>query len=130
MASENEISLAYVEDNDDTRTSMTYLLESRGYQVIPFASGESASLEIPKLRPKVAVIDIGLPDKDGYELARSIRNHPDGNSIRLIALSGRATQEDFNNTLAAGFDLHLPKPIGIDKLCSEISRVLDGGSTP
>ena len=62
-------------------------------------------------RPDAAVIDVGLPGMDGYEVARAIRQQPDGRGMCLIALTGYGQADDQRRALAAGFDVHLTKPI-------------------
>jgi two-component system CheB/CheR fusion protein len=120
----NSLKLAFVEDNEDTRNVMSCLLESKGFEVTQFSDGETASVEIPQLAPHVAVIDIGLPGKNGFELAQDIRRHENGKDIVLIALSGFGRESDRLQATAAGFDDHLTKPTRIDALCNVIANNL------
>jgi CheY-like chemotaxis protein len=64
----------------------------------------------------VALVDIGLPGIDGYEVARRLRMDPATRGVKLIALTGYGLAEDQRRVLEAGFDLHLVKPVGIDQL--------------
>jgi CheY-like chemotaxis protein len=77
---------------------------------------------VPAFRPDVAVIDVGLPGMDGYEVARAIRQRPDGGGVCLIALTGYGQAEDQRRALAAGFDLHLTKPIDPAKIHDLLAR--------
>jgi CheY-like chemotaxis protein len=73
----------------------------------------------------VILLDIGLPGMDGYEVARRIRQQPDGASVRLIALTGYGQESDKSRTRAAGFDEHLVKPVELRNL----HQALAGGAT-
>ena len=121
----DNLKLAFVEDNEDTRLVMTYLLKKRGIEVCQFADGESASVGIPKFQPDVAIIDLGLPGKTGYELAEEIRGNADLNHIVLIALSGYGQEADQLKSTAAGFDDHAVKPTQVDALCEMIASHLN-----
>ena len=68
------------------------------------------------------LVDIGLPDIDGYEVAGRIRAQPQGRAMRLVALTGYGTPEDRSRALAAGFDDHLAKPIGMPELEALLAR--------
>jgi CheY-like chemotaxis protein len=78
--------------------------------------GESALAAAQALRPDVAVLDIGMPGLNGYEVARRIRAEPWGARIRLIALTGWGQAEDVERAHAAGFDHHVTKPVDLDAL--------------
>jgi CheY-like chemotaxis protein len=71
---------------------------------------------VASLRPDVALLDIGLPGRDGYELARQLRRSQNGQRILLIALTGYGQEEDRRRTLEAGFDYHLTKPADLAAL--------------
>ena len=105
-----------IEDNTDAREMMVTILEMRGFEVIDAADGRSGLKLAKDSRPDVAIVDIGLPELDGYEVARRIRADRDTKGIRLIALTGYGQEEDKRNALDAGFDHHLTKPLSPDKL--------------
>lgn len=99
-----------VEDNPDGREALEALLKLWNFDVQTAGDGRRGleiALEDP---PPVAILDIGLPDLDGYEIARRWRQSSNGSS-RLIALTGYGRPEDRRRALEAGFDLHLVKPI-------------------
>ncbi len=118
----NNLKLAFVEDNEDTRKVLSYLLNARGFVVTQFADGETASVEIPKLQPDLAVIDIGLPGMNGFDLAREIRQHENCKDMLLIALSGHGNESDLLKSSSSGFDGHLVKPTRIDTICDLIAE--------
>jgi len=116
------LNIVLVEDNNDTRNIISELLQLSGMSVTEFADGESASRRIPKLRPDVAIIDIGLPGKSGLDLATEFRKNHDLDETLLIALTGYGQGSDREMTAKAGFDLHLVKPADIFKLTDAIAE--------
>jgi CheY-like chemotaxis protein/anti-sigma regulatory factor (Ser/Thr protein kinase) len=104
-----------VEDNEDARDTMQLLLEMWGYAVETACDGQEGLDKALARQPAVAIVDIGLPKLDGYEVARQIRARTDG-PPRLIAVTGYGQPEDRRQALAAGFDHHLPKPVNAEEL--------------
>lgn len=105
-----------IEDNSDTALSLSKLLQRLGYQVRCCGSG-TAGLEAARaLRPQVVICDIGLPDLDGFGVARALRADPSFAGLWLVALTGYGSDQDRYQALAAGFDRHLIKPTGLDEL--------------
>jgi CheY-like chemotaxis protein len=104
------------DDNADALETMAALLEMEGHRVDVAPDGESALAAAQALRPDVAVLDIGMPGLNGYEVARRIRAEPWGARIRLIALTGWGQAEDVERAHAAGFDHHVTKPVDLDAL--------------
>jgi CheY-like chemotaxis protein len=83
--------------------------------------GESALAHAIAGWPEVVLLDIGLPDADGYEICRRIRAHPGGQAMTLIALTGWGDQEAKRKSQSAGFDGHLVKPVDEDALLAAIA---------
>jgi len=102
--------------------ALALLLECEGYEVTAVPSGDAALVALGGFTPQVALLDIGLPHMDGYELARTIRNDPRWRRIRLVALTGYGRETDVQRTTEAGFDAHLVKPAGIDQVLDVLSR--------
>lgn len=117
-----DLKLAFVEDNADTRNVMSHLLELRGIKVFQFEDGETASTKIPEIVPDVALIDIGLPGKNGYDVASELRQSPGLESTLLIALTGFGQDSDRDRARKAGFDDHVIKPIRVNQLCELIAE--------
>jgi PAS domain S-box-containing protein len=111
-----------IEDNDDTRQMLRATLALGGHEVREAADGATGLAAAAELRPEVALIDIGLPDIDGYEVARRLRSTLDG-AIMLIALTGYGQAEDQRQALEAGFDLHLTKPVTPERLAQAIAAL-------
>ncbi len=72
--------------------------------------------------PEIALIDIGLPGLNGYEVAQEVRRLPKGESVWLIAITGYGLKEDRHRALAAGFDLHLVKPVNLEQLARLLNQ--------
>ena len=100
-----------VDDNTDAASSIAMLLRMHGQEVEVVERGEAAIAQLKIQRPDILLLDIGLPDVSGYEVAREARLLPGGDRIRIYALTGYGQQEDRRRTLEAGFDGHLVKPI-------------------
>lgn len=103
--------IAIVEDNADSRTTLQSLLELDGHEVRSAADGLQGIELIADWQPEVALIDIGLPGVDGFEVARHVRSKQNGEKTHLIALTGYGFPSDRDKALAAGFDAHLVKPL-------------------
>jgi DNA-binding response OmpR family regulator len=104
-----------VDDNEDAADALAMLLTLEGHEVRTAYSAEFALAEFPAFVPHVALLDIGLPGMNGYELAHRMRAAA-GASVRLIAVSGYGQAEDKARSQSAGFDVHLVKPVLIDQL--------------
>ena len=103
--------LVLVEDQEDNRVLLQAILEGAGYDVVTASDGQSGVDVIERHRPNVALVDIGLPMLDGYEVARRIRKAFGPNDIFLVALTGYGQQQDRDAVIRAGFDQHLVKPV-------------------
>jgi signal transduction histidine kinase len=104
--------IVIVEDNADAADSLRRLLEAAGHRVRVAHDGPAGLAALGSSPPEVALVDIGLPGMDGYELARRVRAGIDGRKAPLlVALTGYGLPEDRSRALAAGFDAHLVKPV-------------------
>jgi PAS domain S-box-containing protein len=102
-----------VDDNDDAAHSLAELLRLSGYAVKTARDGMSALGVAAAFRPEVALLDLGLPGMDGFELARRLRAEPMTHAAMLVAVTGYGREEDVRAALAAGFDHHLVKPVNL-----------------
>jgi signal transduction histidine kinase/ActR/RegA family two-component response regulator len=110
-----------VEDSRDSRDMLRFLLEHAGHEVYEAEDGRAGLEAILKLRPDVALLDVGLPGLDGYEIARRVRGVEAGRSVCLVALTGYGRPEDQRRSQEAGFDAHLVKPVDPARLAVAIS---------
>ena len=109
-----------VDDNVDAVESMEILLQAFGYEVSTAVHPDLALAQLETFAPAAAVIDIGLPGMDGYQLATEIRRRLAGKPMRLIAFTGYGGADDIARATVAGFDAHLVKPVEIDRLLAAL----------
>lgn len=107
-----------VEDDQDSREGLRELLQIWGHSVDVAQDGTEGIEKAVELQPGVALIDIGLPGLDGYQVAHRIREAFGQRPIFLVALTGYVDSQDRQRASESGFDAHLPKPINADKLNS------------
>ena len=105
-----------VDDNVDASEMLRVLLTVLGATVATARDGRSALESLDSFKPDTVLLDIGLPEIDGYEVARRIRATPDHCGVLLVAVTGWGQDHDHRRSLAAGFDHHFVKPLDIDKL--------------
>jgi PAS domain S-box-containing protein len=111
-----------VEDNEDGAELLAALLRARGYEVEIAARGQEALELMPSWAPDVVICDIGLPDIDGYEVARAIRADPRHAHVKLVALSGYGQDEDRRRSQEAGFDVHFTKPADVNAMLRVVAE--------
>ena len=112
-----------VDDNRDSAEMLSTLLGLAGHDTSMAHDGASALEAARRARPELAVLDIGLPDMSGYELAQALRALPGLNDIRLVALTGYGQEQDRSAALAQGFDAHLTKPVAYEVLTATIHQL-------
>jgi CheY-like chemotaxis protein len=115
-----------VDDNEDAAELLAEVLEARGLATRVAHDGPAALDVARSFDPELALLDIGLPEMDGYELARRLRAQPGGDRLRLIALTGYQATSDPEVTRGARFDAHLVKPVDIAKLESLVRELAPG----
>jgi CheY-like chemotaxis protein len=102
--------------NLDALHALAMVLRMKGHTVTTATDGAEALQKVLAEHPDVALLDIGMPEMDGYEVARRIRGEPWGKHILLVAVTGWGQERDRREAQDAGFDLHLTKPVGFDVL--------------
>lgn len=118
-----------IDDNPDGLEMMSLLLTAHGFAVLQAQDGLSGVELALSDVPDVALVDIGLPGIDGYEVARRLRADPATRPMRLVALTGYGLQDDVRRALAAGFDRHMVKPVDIRLLLEELAGASPAGAT-
>ena len=104
------------DDNRDAAESLAALLQLDGHEVTVVHDGPAAVAAFARVLPHMALLDIGMPGIDGYEVAQAIRRHHPTSAAKLIAITGWGQEDDKQRAHAAGFDLHLTKPVNLQRL--------------
>jgi PAS domain S-box-containing protein len=115
-ASQRKRRVLIADDNRDAAESLAMLLEMQGHTVTVAHDGREALAAIETSHPEVALLDIGMPEIDGYEVARRVRGDSRGHRTLLIAITGWGQEQDKARAMAAGFDLHFTKPVEPQRL--------------
>jgi signal transduction histidine kinase/DNA-binding response OmpR family regulator len=113
-----------VEDHQDVREGLRELLESSGYAVEVAEDGAQGIEKALAHRPRIALIDLGLPGVDGFSVAERLRSLVPREELSLVALTGRTHSDDLARIVESGFDGYLPKPISFDRLVAVITERL------
>lgn len=121
-AAHRPLRIVIVEDNADSRAMLESLLCLQGHSVNAASDGLQGVDLIQRSRPDVALVDIGLPQLDGFEVARKLRSDPANSVVYLVALTGYGMPSDREKALSVGFNSHLVKPLNI----RELSKLLSG----
>jgi CheY-like chemotaxis protein len=115
-----------VDDNRDAAASLAMLLELDGHAIVTAHDGASALAAAETHRPEVALLDLGLPVMDGYDVCRTIRQQHWGRGMILVALTGWGLEGDRSRTREAGFDAHLVKPVNYAELMTLLDSLSVG----
>jgi PAS domain S-box-containing protein len=118
------------DDNRDSADSLALMLRLGGHEVVTAYDGRQAIDTLRERRPDVAIVDIGMPECDGYEVARAVRREPWGRSLLLVALTGWGQPSDRQRAREAGFDHHFTKPIDPDRLDAVLAGVPEPQDSP
>jgi signal transduction histidine kinase/CheY-like chemotaxis protein len=110
------------DDNQDAAQTLALILEIEGHDVRTAHTGLDALRLAESFRPQIALLDIGMPQMNGYQAAREIRDRPWGHSILLVAVTGWGQEQDLRMASEAGFDRHLVKPVDPQILTSLVSQ--------
>jgi CheY-like chemotaxis protein len=118
--------ILYVEDNPDNMTLVKRALEARGYEFLWAQNGVSGVSMAYDLQPDIILLDINLPDIDGYEVARRLRSSGKSSLVYvpIIAVTANALRGDAEKALAAGCDVYMSKPINIRELWARVEGFL------
>ena len=111
------------DDDLDTVETMSLLLRQLGHEVAMTTEAATVLGLATQLRPELILLDIGMPDMDGWQIARALRQALGHDEVRIVAVSGRTRPEDFVRSRQAGFDAHVPKPVDmalIERMLEEI----------
>jgi CheY-like chemotaxis protein len=118
-----------IEDSRDAREMFRMMLEFAGHTVFEAEDGDRGLKLLEIEHPDVAIIDIGLPGIDGYQVAKCIREQPNGRGMLLLALTGYGFPSDYRRSAEAGFDHHLVKPVDLCELARLLGKLGERAAT-
>jgi CheY-like chemotaxis protein len=113
-----------IEDNEVNLYLATFLLERNGYEIVPARSGPEGIALADRIRPDLILLDIQLPEMDGYAVARALRQNPALKDVPMVAVTSYAMVGDRERAMEAGCDAYIEKPINPDTFRNEIEESL------
>jgi len=116
--------ILYIEDNPENRLLVRRVLTAEGYTLLEAADGPSGVVAAEEHQPDLILMDINLPDLDGYEVTTRIKRNPELSRVPVIAMTANVMHGDRERSLAAGCDGYIQKPIDIDLLPEQIAKFL------
>jgi two-component system cell cycle response regulator DivK len=116
--------ILYIEDNPENRLLVRRVLEVEGYAVVEADSGVAGLKKAEVMTPDLVLMDINLPEMDGYELTHRLKQMPHLAHVPVVAMTANVMKGDREKTLAAGCDGYLQKPIDVDQLPEQIARFI------
>ena len=124
MSIEDKGTILYVEDNPDNRTLVRRILLSEDYKLLEATNAHEALDILTTAKPDLILMDINMPDMDGYTLTAKIRSMQGFERVPILALTANVMRGDREKTIEAGCDGYIQKPIDLDQLVREIERFL------
>jgi two-component system cell cycle response regulator DivK len=124
MPADNKGTILYVEDNVDNRTLVRRILLSEDYNMIEAVNAADALRVLETTKPDLILMDINMPDMDGYTLTSKIKTTPGFERVPILALTANVMRGDKEKTLEAGCDGYIQKPLDVDQLVREVERFL------
>jgi two-component system, cell cycle response regulator DivK len=115
----------HVEDNADNRLLVRRLLQAYGYQVVEAENAASAIDFLQSNRPDLILLDINMPDIDGYTLTNELKAMPNLSGVPIVAITANVMKGDREKTLDAGCDGYIEKPIDVDHFIDQVERFFD-----
>lgn len=114
-----------VDDDPDNRGLIRFILKKAGYEVLEAYNGTKGIEIAHKEVPDMILLDLAMPEMDGWEVARRLKTDPETEQIKIIALTVRTLAEDRRQAIEAGVDGYLTKPISVNSFIDDVDRLLD-----
>ena len=124
MSNDSKGTILYVEDNLDNRVLVRRILLSEDYDLIEAVNAADALRVLQNTKPDLILMDINMPDMDGYTLTSRIKTTPGFERVPILAITANVMRGDKEKTLEAGCDGYIQKPLDIDQLVREVERFL------
>jgi CheY-like chemotaxis protein len=119
-----------VDDNKDNVEIMRAFLDSRGYRVVCALDGRSALAKLEEVEPDLVLLDVMMPGMDGWQVCRTIKNHPEYGATRVVMVTAKGGFEDKVEGMRSGADDYIVKPIDLKELAEKVKRNLAAGGRP
>ncbi len=116
-----------VDDEPNILTAIQFLLSQKGYRIEKATNGREALEKIAMVKPRIVILDVMMPEMDGFQVARRIRQDESLDDVRIIFLTARGTQEDRFRGYETGGEIYLTKPFDNDELVGTVQDVLEYG---
>jgi DNA-binding response OmpR family regulator len=116
-----------VDDNHDNVEILRAFLESRGYRVAEASDGKAALAKLEEVHPALVLLDVMMPGMDGWQVCRTIKNHPDYASTRVVMVTAKGGYEDKFEGMRSGADDYVVKPVDLQELAEKVKRNLAAG---
>ncbi len=113
-----------VDDNRDNVEILRAFLESRGYVVAEASDGRAALAKVEEIKPALVLLDVMMPGMDGWQVCRTIKNHPDHAAIKVVMVTAKGGFEDKFEGLRSGADDYVVKPVDFGDLLTKVERNL------
>jgi two-component system cell cycle response regulator DivK len=123
----SDLQILYIEDNPENRLLVRRVLEAEGYSILEATDGPSGLEMAVAEEPDLILLDINLPEVDGYDLAGQFREISSLDRVPILAVTANVMMGDRERTLEAGCDGYIPKPIDIDRLPAQIEEAFRRG---
>ena len=114
-----------VDDNHDNVEILQTFLESRGYRVAAATDGKTALAKLEEVHPALVLLDVMMPGMDGWQVCRTIKNHPDFASVRVVMVTAKGGFEDKFEGMRSGADDYVVKPVDLNELAEKVRRNLE-----
>jgi len=114
-----------VDDNHDNVEILQTFLESRGYRVAAATDGKTALAKLEEVHPALVLLDVMMPGMDGWQVCRTIKNHPDFATVRVVMVTAKGGFEDKFEGMRSGADDYVVKPVDLGELAEKVRRNLE-----
>ena len=119
-----QATILYVEDNLDNRILIRRVLTAEGYRVVEAENAQQALAYLERETPDLILMDINIPEIDGYTLTKQLKSRPELKHVPILAMTANVMKGDMEKALQAGCDGYIPKPVDIDLLPEQVARHL------
>lgn len=123
----DETTILVVDDNHDNTEILSAFLESRGYTVVCAEDGKTALAKMEEVKPSLVLLDVMMPGMDGWQVCRTIKQHPDFGNTRVIMVTAKGGFEDKFEGMRSGADDYVVKPVDLNELATKVERNLAAG---